>query len=78
VGVEQFREDGRSHWCEFNALILAQEERQQDEILPKDEVEAASSSRLNDVGRRRDNTGEGKGGDDASLTDANLTVSKNE
>jgi hypothetical protein len=26
-----------------------------------------------DVGRRRDNTGEGKGGDDASWTDANLT-----
>jgi hypothetical protein len=48
VRVRQFREGGRRRWYVFNASVLAREGRRHDEALSKDEVEAASSSWLNE------------------------------
>jgi hypothetical protein len=47
VGVGRSREGSLRRWCEFNALVSAQEGRRWDKALPNDEVEAASSTWLN-------------------------------
>jgi hypothetical protein len=44
VRVRQSGESGIQWWCGFNVLVSAREGRRQDEVLPEDEVEAASSS----------------------------------
>jgi hypothetical protein len=41
------REGSLQRWCRFNTLVSAQEGRQWDKVLPKDEAEAASSSWIN-------------------------------
>jgi hypothetical protein len=46
VAVERSEEGGRRRWCGFNTSVLAQEGSRRDEVLPKDEVDAASSSWL--------------------------------
>jgi hypothetical protein len=47
VGVGRSGEGDLLWWCGFNTLVSAREEMRQDEALPKDEVEPASSSWLN-------------------------------
>jgi hypothetical protein len=46
VGVGRVREGEWRWWCRFNASILTQEGRRQNEMLSKDEVKAISSSWL--------------------------------
>jgi hypothetical protein len=46
VGVRRSRDSGQRRRCGFNALLSAGDRRGQDEALPKDEAEAASSSWL--------------------------------
>jgi hypothetical protein len=48
VKVELSGEGDRQWWCEFNTSVLAREGRRRDEALH------------GDVGRRRNDTGEGK------------------
>jgi hypothetical protein len=47
VGVGQSGEGSLQRWREFNASVLARDERQRDKALLEDEAEAASSSWLN-------------------------------
>jgi hypothetical protein len=86
VRVGWSREDSQLQWCRFNASILARDGRRRDKTLPKNKVEAASSSWLNGTqhgGMMTSAGGEAaprreKGGDDITWVYTNLTRPKNE
>jgi hypothetical protein len=46
VAVGRSGEGDRRRWCGFNASVSAQEGRRRNEVLPKNEAEAASLSWL--------------------------------
>jgi hypothetical protein len=82
--VGQNGEDSLQRWCGFNVSVSTREGRQHDKVLPEDKTEAASSSylmrrkhdtawRLDNIGRSRGGTGEGKERRQHRWTDVNLT-----
>jgi hypothetical protein len=91
VGVGRSEEGGQQWWCGFNASVLTTKGKRHDKVLLEDEAETASSSWLygKEAGETRRGgmvtpiegevaPGTGKGRDDASWVDADLTRLKNE
>jgi hypothetical protein len=92
VRVRRYGEGGQRQWCRVNALVLAREERRQNEVLS--EVKRRHRARLGSITRKSmtrfvrmamSDGGEvpprprnGKEGDDANWADVNLTGPKNE